>query len=98
MNNIESFNIAVAEVFGCCYKASPIRIEISVIKIGDAILETLNPNGTRYIDLRRPEHKIARASIEWLIKSKYLWNSVVVGFPATTSLLIKCVKYKMVKT
>ena len=75
MNNIESFNIAVAEVFGQCYKAFPIRIEISVIEIGDAILETLSPDCNSDIDLRRPEYKIARSSIEWLIKSEYLWSS-----------------------
>jgi len=74
MNNIESFNIAVAEVFGQCYQAFPLRISVSIIDIGSTIQETINPDCDNDIDMRSNEYSIARESINWLIDSGYLWH------------------------
>ena len=84
MKNIESFNIAVAEVFGKCYQAFPIRIDVSVIEVGEAIYEALDPGCGH--DMRNSEYDIARASINWLIESGYLWhrNATHISFNAVT--------------
>ncbi|MEJ1374398.1 MAG: hypothetical protein RPT94_05170 [Candidatus Sedimenticola sp. (ex Thyasira tokunagai)] len=74
MNNIESFNIAVADAFGKCYQAFPLRIDLSVIDVGDTIREALNPDCGNDIDMRDPEYAVAKESIKWLIQSEYLWH------------------------
>ena len=86
MNNIESFNIAVAEVFGKCYQAFPLRIDVSVVEVGKSIQEALDPNCGNDIDMRSPEYAIARESINWLIESGYLWhrNATNMSFNAVT--------------
>jgi len=86
MKNIESFNIAVAEVFGKCYQAFPIRIDVSVIEVGEAIQEALDPGCGHDNDMRNSEYDIARASINWLIESGYLWhrNATHISFNAVT--------------
>ncbi len=86
MKNIESFNIAVAEVFGKCYQAFPIRIDVSVIDVGEAIHEALGPGYEDDIYKRNSEYDIARASINWLIESGYLLhrNDTHISFNAVT--------------
>ncbi len=86
MNNIESFNIAVAEVFGKCYQAFPLCIDVSVGEVCSSIQEALDPNCGNDIDMRSPEYAIARESINWLIKSEYLWhrNATNILFNAVT--------------
>jgi hypothetical protein len=86
MKNIESFNIAVAEVFGKCYQAFPIRIDVSVIDVGEAIHEALGPGYEHDIYKRNSEYDIARASINWLIESGYLLhrNDTHISFNAVT--------------
>ena len=86
MKNIESFNIAVAEVFGKCYQAFPMRIDVSVIDVGEAIHEALGPGYEHDIYKRNSEYDIARASINWLIESGYLLhrNDTHISFNAVT--------------
>jgi hypothetical protein len=86
MKNIESFNIAVAEAFGQCYQAFPLRIELSVIEIGKVIQETNDPDCGNDIDMRSTEYEIARESVNWLIESGYLWhrNATNMSFNAVT--------------
>lgn len=73
MKNIDSFNIAVAEVFGRCYEAFPLRVNITIIEIGDVIRETIDPDCNHDIDLRSEEYGIARESVNWLTQAGYLW-------------------------
>ncbi|WP_296058627.1 hypothetical protein [uncultured Amphritea sp.] len=86
MKNIESFNIAVAEAFGQCYQAFPLRIDLSVIELGKAIQETIHPDCSNDIDMRSTEYAIARESVNWLIESGYLWhrNATSMTFNAVT--------------
>ena len=69
-NNIESFNIAVAEIFGRCYQSFPVPTNISIIDIGDAIKKPEDND----IDLRSEEYKIAKASLNWLSEAGYIWH------------------------
>lgn len=74
MKNIESFNVAVAEAFGQCYQAFPLRIDLSVIEIGETVKRALDPNCGTDIDMRSVEYVIAKQSIYWLVESGYLWQ------------------------
>ncbi|MBK6510725.1 MAG: hypothetical protein IPG64_25485 [Haliea sp.] len=73
MTNIETFNIAVAVVFGKCYTAFPLRVNIDIADLGKTIQETLDPDCENDIDMREPEYAIARESTRWLIDAGYLW-------------------------
>ena len=74
MENIEAFNIAVAEIFGKCYQAFPMRVVISDIELGDTIRFALDENANKDIDMRDIEYTIARESVNWLIQAGYLWH------------------------
>ncbi len=74
MDNIEAFNIAVAEIFGKCYQAFPMRVVISDIELGDTIRFALDENASKDIDMSDIEYTIARESVNWLIQAGYLWH------------------------
>ncbi len=74
MDNIEAFNIAVAEIFGKCYQVFPMRVVISDISLGDTIRFALNENASEDIDMSELEYTIARESVNWLIQAGYLWH------------------------
>jgi hypothetical protein len=73
MNNIESFNIAIAETFGQCYQSFPVRVDISVVDLGAAIRRAQGDESSD-IDMRQEEYEIARESVKWLIDAGYLWH------------------------
>ena len=73
MNNIEAFNIAVAEIFGQCYKEFPIRVIISKMDVGIAIKEAMGDDPDGYFNLAEIEYHIAEEAMEWLIQAGYLW-------------------------
>lgn len=73
MNNIEAFNIAVAEIFGRCYKEFPLKVSISNLEIGVAIKDAFGEDPDGYFDLGEVEYQIADAATDWLIKAGYLW-------------------------
>jgi len=82
-NNIESFNIAVAEIFGKCYQAFPIPIDISIIEIGDAIKQSEDDD----IDLRSEEYQIAKASLNWLSEAGYIWHGTATNMDVRSATL-----------
>ena len=59
---------------------------MSVIDVGEAIQEALDSGGGHDINMRNSEYDIARASINWLIESGYLWHRNVthISFNAVT--------------
>lgn len=76
MNNIEAFNIAVAEILGQCYQEFPLRVRLSKKEIGETIKVTLdgNPDGELDVyDLSSKDFLIADAAVKWLIQAGYLW-------------------------
>ncbi|WP_210394598.1 hypothetical protein [Motiliproteus sediminis] len=73
MNNIVAFNIAVAEIFGQCYREFPIRVTISKMDVGIGIKEAMGDDPDGYFDLSEIEYQIAEEAMEWLIQAGYLW-------------------------
>lgn len=73
MNNIEAFNIAVAEVFGQCYREFPLRITLSKMEVGIAIKEAFGDDPGGIFNLDEKEYQIAEEAIEWLIEAGYIW-------------------------
>lgn len=74
MENIEAFNIAVAEIFGKCYQVFPMRVVISDMALGDTIKFALNENAGSDVGMSDLEYTIARESVNWLIQAGYLWH------------------------
>jgi hypothetical protein len=72
MDNIELFNIAVADTFGRCYKSFPVPIGLSVSDIERVLLQSMNREIDRDMEVGH-KYEVARSSVEWLIKSGYLW-------------------------
>ena len=82
MNKIEAFNVAIAEIFGQCYREFPLRVSISKMDIGITIKEAFGSDPGSHIDLSEKEYQIAEQAMEWLIQADYPWctNS---GHPIT---------------
>ena len=74
INNIELFNVAVAEVFGRCYKSFPIPINVEVIELSHLIQETIDSECELENNVRSHEYEISRATVNWLIDADYLWS------------------------
>jgi len=73
MNNIEAFNIAVAEIFGTCYSEFPLRVSISKMDIGIAIKEAFGDDPDGIFNLDEKEYQIAEEAMYWLIEAGYVW-------------------------
>ena len=73
MRNIEAFNVAVAEIFGQCYQAFPLKVDISKMDIGIAIKEAFGENHNGIFDLSDVEYDIAEETVNWLISAGYIW-------------------------
>ncbi len=73
MNNIDAFNIAVAEIFGQCYKEFPLRVDISKLGIGVAIKTAFGDDPDGVFNLAEKEYLIAEEAMNWLIEAGYLW-------------------------
>ncbi|PKG78922.1 hypothetical protein CXF80_11735 [Shewanella sp. Actino-trap-3] len=73
MSNIEAFNIAVAEIFGQCYQAFPLKVRISNMDIGIAIKEAFGEDPDGVFTLSEVEYQIAEETMYWLIEAGYIW-------------------------
>lgn len=75
MQNIEEFNIAVAEIFGLCYREFPTPVSIYKSEIGAAIKDGLGiEHDPNYINLSEREYKVVEHTLSWLIKAGYIWS------------------------
>ncbi len=63
MNNIDAFNIAVAEIFGQCYKEFPLRVDISKLGIGVAIKTAFGDDPDGVFNLAEKEYLIAEEAV-----------------------------------
>ncbi|MDC5857360.1 hypothetical protein [Vibrio europaeus] len=73
MKNIDAFNIAVGSIFGYCYQNFPEKCDISTGEIGDIIRDSFGKEKSNYTNYQDYEYKIVNATVEWLVKSGYLW-------------------------
>lgn len=74
MRNIEEFNIAVAEIFGLCYREFPTPVPIYKSDIEAAIKDGLGVDyDPSYINLSEREYKVVEHTLTWLIKAGYIW-------------------------
>ncbi len=73
MSNIEAFNIAVAEIFGQCYQAFPLKVRISNMDIGITIKEAFGEDPDGVFTLSEVEYQIAEETMYWLIEAGYIW-------------------------
>lgn len=73
MNNIEAFNISVAEILGQCYREFPLKVRISKMDIGVTIKEAFGDDPDGIFNLDEKEYQIAEETMLWLIKSGYVW-------------------------
>jgi hypothetical protein len=73
MNNIELFNLTVAEVLGRCFREFPVRIDLGYYDIGHTVHELASGEEQRDLDATRQEFTFASETINWLISAGYLW-------------------------
>jgi len=71
MNNIELFNLSVAETLAACYEEFPQKINFSSIDITDKVLGYYpEKNEGEYAEIIFP---VATGTIQWLGQAGYLW-------------------------
>lgn len=74
MNNMEIFNLTVADLFGQCFENFPVRIEIHSLEIAYRIVELYEEcEIMEKTDLLARESEVVFNAINWLIDSDYLW-------------------------
>ncbi|QEI11468.1 hypothetical protein [Cellvibrio japonicus] len=80
MNNMEIFNLTVADVFGQCFENFPVRIEIDSLEIAYRIVELYEEREIlERTDLLTRESEVVFNAINWLIDSGYLWCNTSTG-------------------
>lgn len=74
MNNMEIFNIAVAEVFGQCFANFPMGINFDCVEIAIQISMLLSESEIHArSDIVEREANIVYATIKWLEEAGYIW-------------------------
>ena len=74
MKNIEEFNIAVAEIFGTCYREFPRPAPIYKSEIGKAIKDGMGADyNANVLNLNEHEYKVVEYTLSWLIQAGYIW-------------------------
>ncbi|WP_146144330.1 hypothetical protein [Photobacterium sp. GB-1] len=74
MNNIDAFNIAVAEILGECYREFPLRVRLSKLDIGETIKIAMGDDPDGVHNLSEKEYEIAEEAMNWLMEAGYIWS------------------------
>lgn len=74
MNNIDIFNLAVAEIFGECYANFPMRIKLNCVDVAVLVCESYSEGELENDDIVQKETDIVFESIRWLNDAGYLWT------------------------
>lgn len=73
-NNIDAFNVAVAEIFAECYREFPLRVRLSKLDIGEAIKLSFGDDPENVFNLDEKEYRIAEEAMFWLLEAGYIWS------------------------
>ena len=80
MENMEIFNLTVADVFGRCFENFPVRIEIDSLEVASRIVELYEDREImESTDILEREAEVVFSAINWLIDSGYLWSRASTG-------------------
>jgi hypothetical protein len=87
MQNIEFFNLCVAEVLGACYEQFPVKIDLRYEEIGNSVASQFSSDDIdKFSNTVMTSSEIAAATIRWLSSAGYLWvgNEFYGGFSSAT--------------
>lgn len=74
MNNIDLFNLCVADVLGACYEQFPVKIDLYFDEIGNRVASQFpSDDGDELLDVFMSSLDVVSATIQWLSQAGYLW-------------------------
>jgi len=87
MQNIEFFNLCVAEILGACYEQFPVKVDLRYEEIGNRVASQFpSEDIDKFSDTVMTSSEVAAATIRWLGSAGYLWvgNEFYGGFSGVT--------------
>jgi hypothetical protein len=87
MQNIEFFNLCVAEILGSCYEKFPVKVDLRYEEIGNRVASQFSfDDSDTFSNTVMISSEVAAATIRWLSSAGYLWmgNEFYGGFSSVT--------------
>ncbi|NWN90302.1 hypothetical protein HLV39_02160 [Marinobacter adhaerens] len=74
VQNVEFFNLCVADILGACYYQFPVKVDLKFDEIGNRVASQFpSEDNEVFFDTVMTSSEVAAATIRWLSSAGYLW-------------------------